>query len=248
MIGIFDSGSGGLTVLRRIRARMPEADILYFGDIRNAPYGERSREELTAFTLGAMQRLEDGGATSIVSACNSVSASLVASLSGSTPARLIEMVGPTVASLKASTKRLLVCATPATIASRLYEDGFRALGKEAGAQAIPGLAGAIERGDREEARTILYDRTREIAQHYDAVILACTHYPLVADLFAEALGPDVELIDPADAVASRVQEAWGAEERGSGMMRFLISADSAPFRALVAELFPGSEAQIEVIE
>ena len=76
MIGIFDSGSGGLTVLKAIREVMPSADILYFGDIRNAPYGEKSREELSRLTVNSIRVLQARGATSIVSACNSVSASL----------------------------------------------------------------------------------------------------------------------------------------------------------------------------
>lgn len=247
MIGVFDSGSGGLTVLRRIRARMPRADLLYFGDIRNAPYGERSREELARLTLAAMSRLREGGATSIVSACNSVSASLVASRSSGGPERLIEMVGPTVASLRDDERRLLVVATPATIASRLYEDGFRALGKEVGSLALPGLAGAIEKGDEAAAKAIIHASLAGVAGAYDAVVLACTHYPLVTRLFAEDL-PGIELIDPADAVAARVAEEWSQEEQGNGTTHFLISADSAPFRALVAKLFPESEARIEVIE
>lgn len=248
MIGVFDSGSGGLTVLRRLRSRMPSADILYLGDIRNAPYGERSREELTRLTLAAMNRLKERDATGIVSACNSVSASLVASVSGDDAQRLIEMVGPTVASLRDDARRLLVAATPATILSRLYDDGFRSLGKEVGSLAIPGLAGAIERGDREGAREIIRQSLADVPRAYDAVVLACTHYPLVADLFAEAVGAGVELIDPADAVAARVAGAWGAKEQGSGATRYLITQDSAPFRALVAELFPGSERGVEVIE
>lgn len=82
MIGVFDSGSGGLTVLKPLRALLPNADIIYFGDIKHAPYGNRTHEELTRLTVEAIQLLRARGADAIVSACNSVSASLSLSLFG----------------------------------------------------------------------------------------------------------------------------------------------------------------------
>src|SRR5262249_29763383 len=120
MIGIFDSGSGGLTVLKAIREEMPSADITYFGDIKNAPYGSKTNAELSALTVKAIELLKSRGAESVVSACNSVSASLAVSLFDAlslSPERLIEMVGPTVSSFKGSNARTLLVATPATIQS-----------------------------------------------------------------------------------------------------------------------------------
>ncbi|MCR4333930.1 MAG: aspartate/glutamate racemase family protein, partial [Patescibacteria group bacterium] len=143
MIGIFDSGSGGLTVLKAIRERMPSADILYFGDIKNAPYGSKSNSELSVLTVRAIELLQKRGATSIVSACNSVSASLAISLLDSlslAPTQLIEMVGPTVHSFKNSSARLLLVATPATIQSEIYQNAFRMIGKDVEVVAIPDLA------------------------------------------------------------------------------------------------------------
>src|SRR5262249_29124782 len=99
MIGIFDSGVGGLTVLHAIRQNLPSADVLYFGDTKNAPYGEKSREKLSDLTTANIKFLLEHGATNIVSACNSVSASLAISLFDAfdlKPQQLIEMVGPTV--------------------------------------------------------------------------------------------------------------------------------------------------------
>src|SRR4051812_29736626 len=120
MIGIFDSGSGGLTVLKAIRDVLPSADVLYMGDIKNAPYGSRSREELSKLTVEAIKLLQARGANRIVSACNSVSASLAVSIFdifSLDSTQLIEMVGPTVASFKGSNARILLCATPATVDS-----------------------------------------------------------------------------------------------------------------------------------
>src|SRR3984885_15488343 len=99
MIGVFDSGVGGLTVLRAMRDAFPSIDVVYFGDTKNAPYGERSREELSLLTTEGIRLLLDRGATDIVSACNSTSASLAISLYDAlslSPKQLIEMVGPTV--------------------------------------------------------------------------------------------------------------------------------------------------------
>ena len=118
MIGIFDSGSGGLTVLRELRARAPDADIIYFGDIKNAPYGNKSREELGALTVLGIQKLIDAGATEIISACNSVSVSIVLpmfELLDLPKTHIIEMVGPTVAAFRGTDARPLVLATQATV-------------------------------------------------------------------------------------------------------------------------------------
>src|SRR3989344_8028514 len=109
MIGIFDSGSGGLTVLRALRDRLTSPDVLYFGDIKNAPYGSKSHDELSKLTMDAVSFLREHGARSIISACNSVSASLAVSLFDRLAleqAHLIAMVGPTVATFPNSKKRV----------------------------------------------------------------------------------------------------------------------------------------------
>src|ERR1700753_3846841 len=111
MIGIFDSGVGGLTVLRALRARMPRADVVYFGDTKHAPYGNRSREDIVSLTKDAFALLRREGADSIVSACNSVSVTLALPLASE---RVVEMVGPTVRALSGSEKRIGLAATAAT--------------------------------------------------------------------------------------------------------------------------------------
>jgi len=253
MIGLFDSGSGGLTVLTKIRERLPSSDVLYFGDIKHAPYGLRSREDLSLLTVKAVELLVKNGATSIVSACNSVSASLALSLFDtlSVPAeRLVEMVGPAVSSFRDSDARILLTATPATIDSGIYQSAFRMLGKEITTVAIPELAGAIESGvGREEIKSIIQKAFADISlNNFDVLVLACTHYPLVSDVFEEVLGRGIRLFDPADAVAQRIEERWWPREVGHGKLRFLISKDSEPFRRLVADRFPDGAYSIEVLE
>lgn len=252
MIGIFDSGSGGLTVLKAIRERMPSADILYFGDIKNAPYGEKPHRELSELTMRAIELLLARGATSVVSACNSVSAALAISLFDAlslAPDHLIEMVGPTVSAFKDSSARILLTATPATIGSEIYQNAFHMIGKEIETVAIPGLAAAVEFGDSEgKIEGIIRDAFSGIrASDFDAIILACTHYPLVTHVFERVLG-SAPLFDPAVAVGERVRrQLWAQEEAGGGLTRFLISKDSQPFRDRVAMLSLGAFA-IEVLD
>jgi glutamate racemase len=252
MIGIFDSGVGGLTVLRAIREKLPSADVVYFGDTKHAPYGPRSREELSGLTADGLLRLTSAGASSIVSACNSVSASLAVSLFDALEpieGRLVEMVGPTVRYLKKFDGRITLAATQATIDSGIYQNAFHMVGKEILPIAIPELAGAIERGAQApELTAIIKSAFPNGASGFDLLVLACTHYPLAHDSFREALGESTALFDPAYAVAERVEQLFWPREAGSGVLRFLLSKDSAVFRALAAKIFPTTPATFEVLE
>lgn len=235
MIGIFDSGSGGLTVLREVRRRAPNADIVYFGDLKNAPYGNKSREELGALTVLGIQKLIDAGATEIISACNSVSVSIVLpmfEILELPTANIIEMVGPTVHSFKGKQASVLVLATKATVESGVYQEGFHMLGIEADGIAIPELVHLIEAGEGADAcahviRSALRDVPKE---KYTHVILGCTHYPLFIDSFRSVLtelGMHVEVVDPAVPVADAVRERF--DVRGSGKTVFLTSKESPVF-------------------
>jgi glutamate racemase len=252
MIGIFDSGSGGLTVLRAIREVMPSADILYFGDIKNAPYGSKSNSELSVLTVRAIELLQKRGAKSIISACNSVSASLAVSLFDAlslAPDSLIEMVGPTVSSFKNSTSRLLLVATPATIHSEIYQNAFHMIGKSVETVAIADLAAAIEFGSpEEELERVIRKASKDVmVDDFDVLILACTHYPLVGHIFQRVFGA-IRLFDPAIPVADRVRRQLWPREVGEGTTHFIISKDSQPFYDRVAKLELGSESSIEVLE
>src|SRR3990167_1767776 len=152
MIGVFDSGSGGLTVLKEIHARAPQLDVVYFGDLAHVPYGEKTPEELGALTVIAVEKLLSEGAENIVSACNSISASVaqpLIELLGRRRFGMVEMVGPTVAALVPEAqagKKLGLVGTRATVQSRLYADAFARRGVSLEAFPIPGLVEAIESG------------------------------------------------------------------------------------------------------
>lgn len=252
MIGIFDSGSGGLTVLRAVRERLPSADILYFGDLKNAPYGEKSRAELSHLATLGLRLLKRRGATSIVSACNSVAASLAVSLLDTLelpPERLVEMVGPTVRYLRHVDRPLLVAATSATVASGIYQDAFAAASVAITALPIVGLAGAIERGaPAGELEALVRAAFAGVdTRAFGGLVLACTHYPLAREAFARAL-PGLPLFDPAVAVAERVEEKCWPREAGEGATQFLVSADSPVFRDFAARSVGAGALDIEVLE
>jgi len=251
MIGILDSGSGGLTVLAALRRELPSSDVVYFGDIKNAPYGSKTRRELTGLTLNALKILRDRGAERIVSACNSVSASLAVSLYDAldiAPTELIEMVGPTVAMFRGVTDHIAVCATPATVESGMYEDGFRMIGVNALQIPIPDLARAIEFGaDRDAIATIIRTALTPHQGKFTVLVLACTHYPLVADIFATVLGPTVQLFDPAEAVAGRAKQRYWPQEVGNGTTHFVLSQDSKQFFSYVDRLLPQSTYTTEIV-
>jgi glutamate racemase len=252
MIGIFDSGMGGLTVLKAIREEMPSIDVLYFGDTKNAPYGSKTREGLSQLTVRAIQYLREHGARSIVSACNSVSASLTVSLFDSfdlAPDVLIEMVGPTVSYFRNSDARILLCATPATIQSEMYQNGFHMIGKEIETFSIPELAGAIEEGASDEVIQDIIKKSLEgiATNQFDILILGCTHYPLVSEIFEKVLDGAIHVFDPALAVAERVKKQLWPREMADGKIKFILSKDSEPFRTHAARLFPESGYEIEVV-
>ncbi len=253
MIGVFDSGSGGLTVLHAIREVLPSVNVVYFGDIANAPYGEKTGGELSVMTVHAIQLLQNHGARSIVSACNSVSASLTVSLFDVfdlEPTQLIEMVGPTVSYFRNSNARILLCATPATIRSGIYQNAFQMIGKEVEFVAVPKLAGAIEFGaSDEELLAIIVNAFYDVQlDAFDVLILGCTHYPLVAHIFVQSIPVTLALFDPALVVAERVEKHCWPHEVNDGTTTFLLSKDSLKFRELVERLFPHSTYTVEVVE
>ncbi len=251
MIGILDSGSGGLTVLAALRQELPSADIVYFGDIKNAPYGTRTRRELSGLTFEALRLLRSRGAERIVSACNSVSASLAVSLYDSLdmmPAELVEMVGPTVAAFRGVSDKIAVCATSATVESGMYEDAFRMIGVDAIHIPIPDLAREIEFGASiEQVSTTISEALAPRLGEFTVLVLACTHYPIVTDVFRSVVGDDVIIFDPAVAVAKRAKQLFWPKEVGNSTTHFMLSQESSQFYEYVERLLPGLVYTSEVI-
>ena len=248
MIGIFDSGSGGLSVLSALRTKVPMADVVYFGDIGNSPYGSRSQEELAGFVKAGMQRLADFGATELIAACNSISFSVLAGAAGHD--RLIEMTRPAARMLrKFAGERVLLLATQATVDSGIYREALWSI-VALDELPVPKLASAIEDEKpltdiREIVRAALESRK---GKTYDKILLGCTHYPLVRDVIeAEAalLFPGAALLDPAEAVADEARRNFACE--GTGSIQFLISRDSHGFRNRIAPMFLEGRCALEIV-
>lgn len=232
-------------MLRALRARAPQADVVYFGDLANAPYGNRSREELGELTANGMRTLIDLGATEIISACNSVSVSLVLSMFDMlnlSRASIIEMVGPAVASFRGEQGRVLVLATQATVDSGVYQNGFRTIGVNADALALPELVALIEADAPLEA-VEQYIETGLAGVHvasYTHILLCCTHYPLVRNGFenvARRLGAHAAIVDPADAVAARAAHTFSVD--GTGRVAVYTTCESEVFSRRVQVLMGG---------
>lgn len=228
MIGVFDSGLGGLTVYKAIRAYAPKADLIYFGDTKNAPYGNKSKEEVKKLAAESIQKLVDEGATEIVSACNSISISLDAPLLDTlnlSPERTIEMVEPTVQDLKNnSASTILLCATQITIDSGVYQKKLSNIGKKVIELPLPDLVSYIESGKSEEEIKKLLEKYKEGANIFPAelILLGCTHYPLVQNLFEEVFS--LPTYNPAASVAKEVLTKFNCE--GEGREKILFSKDT----------------------
>ena len=189
MIGIFDSGSGGLSVLGPLRRKAPDADIIYFADIANLPYGDKTLVQIDALTYGGIHTLLAHGATQILNACNTASASLTFGQMGAFGIEhgdMIEMIGPTIAGMRGSGyAKIAVVATRATIRSGAYQRGLDVLGIAHHAVAAPDLVPAIESGAAPDTIKKIVDDIVEtvVANGCDGLLLGCTHFPLVRDLF-----------------------------------------------------------------
>jgi len=243
MIGLFDSGLGGLTVVRRVRAALPRADLVFFSDQAHVPYGDRSVENLQALLTANLAWLDARGVDAIVMACNTSCA--VADVRGWPPARahifdLIDAAASATA-LRGS-RRVGVVATVATVRSGAYTRRLQTVLPHALIHevAAPALVPLVEAGDTEgaSARAAVAAACDALPRDLDAVVLACTHYPVLEAHFAAVLGSSVALIDPAVAQAERV--ATFARElgidAGSGRTEFVTSGDLAAFRASVARI------------
>lgn len=248
MIGVFDSGSGGLTVLEALHTLAPRADIVYFGDIKNAPYGERPKEELARLVREGIQILQAHGADEIVSACNSVSISVLEGMVGHD--RIIEMSRPTARMMRAHAgSRVLLLATDATIRSGMYREALRPI-VSLDELPIPGLAYAIE---SEASHGTLVSLVKEalaskVQEKYDTVLLGCTHYPLIRSEIEEAVQTRwgaIPCIDPAHAVAQEAARRFNVE--GDGTLTFLISKESHGFRNRIAPYFLETQCSLKIV-
>jgi glutamate racemase len=247
-IGIFDSGVGGISVLRAIREQMPEESVVYFGDQGHIPYGPRPMLQIRQFSEAITKFLLEKNAKIIIVACNTASAAALKYLREQFPQ--VQFVGmePAVkpAAEHTQTGRVGVLATPATFQGALYASVVErfANGVELFQDTCPGLVQQIEQGNLEGAET---RRILEAAllpmleQDIDTVVLGCTHYPFVIPLIQKIVGPGIRVIDPAPAVAKQTGRLLEAKEmrndaRSCGNVKFYTSGDADTLKMLLPEL------------
>lgn len=243
MIGLFDSGLGGLTVIRRIRERLPHADVVYLADQAHVPYGDRDPEDLYDLLSVNLAWLDERGADAIVMACNTSCA--IGQRYGwpSTRAPVLDIIDSAATTVqRAGFRRVGVVATAATVAAGSYGSTLRSAvaGAEVWEVAAPALVPMIEAGriGGSEPRAAVEAVCRELPHDLDAVIYGCTHYPVLEMHFAAVLGARVALIDPAAMQAERaaalLRQREPLEERGT--TRYVTSGDPAAFAMNVVRL------------
>lgn len=199
-IGIFDSGMGGLTVAREIRAQLPHESILYIGDTAHTPYGPRPIAEIRKFSLEIMDELVAQGVKMLVIACNSATAAVLADARERYDVPVIEVIAPAVRTAVRATRsgHIGVIGTVATVASRAYEDAFAAgVDIQVTAQACPQFVDFVERGDTtsEELVAVANEYLAPLkSAGVDTLVLGCTHYPLLQGVISYVMGPEVALV------------------------------------------------------
>jgi glutamate racemase len=230
--------------LRRLRAALPGADVVYLADQAHVPYGDRSEDELVRLLAANVAILDDEGVDAIVMGCNTSCA--VAAKRGWPIARvpILDLIDAAAAAVSASgARRVGVLATTATASSGAYGAAIRRAVPGAGVQevAAPKLVPLVERGLRggPEVRAAVAESRAAFDMPLDALVLACTHYPFLEEAIAAAFGAGVRLIDPALAQAERAIAAAPKITRDAaetGRVRYLTTGPLGPFRAALLEI------------
>jgi glutamate racemase len=247
-IGVFDSGVGGLSVLRAMRQQLPHESIIFVADQAHVPYGPRPLVEVRQFSEAITRYLLAQGAKLMVVACNTASAAALHDLRETFPQIPFVGMEPAVKPAVEQTKSGVVgvLATPATFQGDLYASVLERFATDVTIlqDTCPGLVSQIEAGelDTPKTRAILEKALAPMkAQGVDRVVMGCTHYPFVIPLIEEIAGPQVKVIDPAPAVArqvGRLLDSHGlraANELG-GNVRYLTTGDAPELQALLPRL------------
>ncbi len=254
-IGMFDSGVGGLTVVRAVLDLVPGEPVLYFGDTARAPYGPRAVDEIRTFAREIAAYLLDRDVKLLVVACNAIESNAIEDLSERARVPLVGVIEPGVRAALRTTRngRVGVIGTEATIASGAYDRAVAAEdgGVELVSAACPTFVPHVERGDTTSPELLTAARaylTPLRDAGVDTLILGCTHYPLLSGLLQRAMGPGVVLVSSAeetakDVYATLLDGGLLREEATPPEHEFLCSGDPGSFRAL-ATRFLGPEATV----
>ena len=254
-IGVFDSGIGGLTVLREIWEAVPDESTIYFGDNSRSPYGTKSRSTIIRYSLQNMKFLESKDVKMIVIACNTASAYAYEELKKRANVPVVEVVTPgaDVACRATKNGRIGIIATKGTISTGVYKKAVEDRAKELGMenieifeQACPLFVSLAEEGwwDREVTRLTAEEYLKPLKEAgVDTLVMACTHYPLLSKVIQEVMGDGVTLVNTGEATAKVVKELLNSEgttsEGNNSPVREFYTSDDPELFEQVATPFLG---------
>jgi glutamate racemase len=260
-IGIFDSGIGGLTVVKAVQAALPSEQIIYFGDTARVPYGPKSQVTIRKYAADDIAILMRYKPKMIIVACNTVSAlalDVVENACGAIPVIGVLKAGAELAVKATKNNRIGVIGTQATVSSNAYACAINLLNPdiEVVSQACPLFVPLAEEGfiDHPATKLIAKEYLSEISkQRIDTLVLGCTHYPILRQVIAETIGQEIRIIDSAEAVALRTKQLMTESEllnpAGKVGSPHLLVSDLPQKFSLLYQLFMGSELpDVELVE
>jgi len=253
-IGVFDSGVGGLTVLKAMAEQVP-AHYLYFGDTARLPYGTKSVETVARYAIGAARFLEGQGIDLLVIACNTATALAMPMIKEAANLPVVGVVEPGAAMAAEVSKQraAIVIATEATVSSHAYRDALQRRGMEAYEKACPLFVPLVEEGwiehpvTEQVAQVYLGEALAQVPNHADVLVLACTHYPLLVPVLRRVVPAGVQIVDSAESTARVVSMMLSdsdqlssrgrseATSQGTSTARSASPADHRTFRFYVTD-------------
>lgn len=258
-IGVFDSGIGGLTVVRSLMERLPFENIIYFGDTARVPYGIKSVETINRYALQIAEFLLKKDVKLLIVACNTMAAVACQAIRDLSPVPVLEVIGAGAATAVSQTrsKTIGVIGTPATINSNAYARAIHLLDRDIRvfSQACPLFVPLVEEGwfDHEATRLAAQEYLKPVmAEGIDTLVLGCTHYPLLKPLLSDMVGPSVRLIDSAEAMAEEAAALIGRENLANESAlspEYLFCVSDVPYRfQTIGERFLGRTlARVEMV-
>ena len=250
-IGVFDSGIGGLTVVRELMRQLPNESIIYFGDTARVPYGPKSPDTVLRYSREIIEFLKGEGVKAVVVACNTATAHALSALREENDLPIVGVIEPGSRAAARATRsgRVGVIGTQGTINSRAYERAIAAASPatKITALACPLFVPLVEEGwlDTEVTRLVAREYLHSFAtDHVDTLVLGCTHYPLLKPVIGNVVGRDVRLIDSAEETASETAatlKGEGLDHASTNDARYRYIASDAPEQILpVGGRFLGS--------
>jgi glutamate racemase len=245
MIGIYDSGLGGLSVMQAVRELLPQHDLAYLADTAYCPYGPRSRTQVQARALACASWLVERGAQVVVVACNTASSAALELLRAALPVPIVGMEpGVKPAALQTHTRRVAVLATGGTLAGQRYARLIERFGGDVTVEAVPcpRMVEQVEAGDLDSPQTqaiVAAYLAPLLANGVDTLVLGCTHFNFLAALIGKLAGPAVTIINTAPAVARRVQHVTQQQGvlSGSGALHMGTTGNPTQVGPLMSQLW-----------